>query len=210
MEAAPSVSFTPPEPYPLVIKGATQPVAYACRTCGALFTTYLFGGGHTGCLAAEHVASTHCWHFCACGIYLRKGRTKCDGCWGQILADNEKKAFALARKLTIEEYPNQEVYWDGGIGDGFFLDVSDLLDRCEEESLDIPPYAWAAKEVPLAMNADWLLERALEEHGEGAREEIAEKDLPELQVLLDKWCLRQDLKSWQPDYSTAVLLHPQE
>lgn len=200
----------PPEPFPLVIQGTAKPVAYACPGCGALFTTYMFGGGPSSDPAAKHMASTHCHRFCGCGASLNKSRTKCDACWGQSLAEREKKVFEKAKRLTIEEYPNQAVYWDGGIGDGLFLNIDDLLDRCEEEGVDLPEYAWAAKEVPLAMNADWLIERALEEHGEGAREEIADKNVPELQNLLDSWCTRQDLKSWQPDYTTAVLLHPQE
>lgn len=197
-----------PEPFPLVIQGSDKPVAFACRECGALFTTYTFGTDLGADLAAKHAASMHCYHHCACGAELRKSRTKCDACWGQELAEKEKKVFARARKLTIEEYPDNPVFWDGAPGDGLFLSICELLDRCEEEGLELPQYVWATREVPFAMNADWLIERALEEQGEGFCYGLANEG--ELQNLLDVWCAKQDLKNWQPDYTMAVLLHPQE
>ena len=209
MSAAVSIPL-PPEPYELVIKGMDKPVAFACKTCGATYTSATFGGGELGETAARHMATVHCFHRCVCGAEIGPSRTKCDECWNKTLAEKAEKVFDRAKKVTLEDYPSdQPVYWDG-LGDGYFLHIDELLDRCEEEGLEVPPYVWSCKEVPFRMEADWLLERALDSHGEGALQEIADKETEELQRLLDEWCARQDVKSWQVDYSTAVLLHPQD
>lgn len=212
MMMSPATSIPrPPEPFELVIKGTDKPVAFACPECGATYTSLTFGGGEHGILAAKHMASVHCHCYCACGTSIGPSRTKCDVCWAKALEEKESKVFEKAKKVTLEEYPaDKHVYWDGGIGDGYFLNIDEVLDRCEEEGLEVPKYVWACREVPFAMSADWLIERALEEHGEGARDEIASKDERELQALLDSWCRKQDVKSWEVDYSTAILLHPQD
>jgi hypothetical protein len=206
MSAAVSLPL-PPSPLELVVRGKEKTVAYACPSCGAVFTTYTFGRDSAADQAARYMASAHCHGFCACGETIGKSRSRCDRCWHEHLAASEEKVFQAAKKVRLEDYPAQPVYWNNNDRDGFFIGIDEVLDRCEEEGLEVPKYVWAAREVPFALNADYLIDRAIEDHGEDVRDELADK---ELQTLLDQWCRRQDVKSWQPDYTTAVLLHPEE
>lgn len=206
-----------PEPLEVVLKKhPDKVVAFACPDCGALYSTVIYGGGASGLVAARHSAQTHCHHFCECGAPVAVNRTKCSACWKKVVDEKEKKVFEAALKVTIEEYEDQPIYWEGPpsgssmTGDGYFLNIEEFLDCCEEEEVDVPPYVWATKPVAFAMNADFLLEDALQEHPEDARDALSADDERELQKLLDEWCAKQEVKTWVPDYKRAVLLHPED
>lgn len=216
MSAAVSLPVLP-EPHEIVLKAfPDKTVAYACAECGALYSTVIFGGGPEGLVAARHAAQTHCHHFCACGAPVAINRSTCDTCWSARVKEKQEKVFEAATKVTIEEYEDQPIYWEGPpggasmSGDGYFLNIEEFLDRCEEEEVEVPPYVWATKPVPLSMDADFLLESALDEHHEGARDEFPDGAELELQKLLDDWCSKQKVKTWDTDYKRAVLLHPKD
>ena len=213
-----AVSFRAlPEPHAVVLKEhPDKTVAYACPDCGALYTGCVFGGGEHGLIAARHAAQRHCHHYCTCGRSVAVGRTTCSDCWDLVLKHKEEKVFEKAEKMTIDEYPgDQPVFWDGppkgsSIGDGYFLNVDDFLERCEEEEVEVPQYIWATTSVPLALSADFLIESAMNEHREDAREAIPSESELQLQHMLDTWCAAQKVKTWQPDYKRAILLHPKD
>lgn len=207
----------PSEPLEIVLKKyPDRVVAYACANCGALYSTVIFGGGPEGDTAARHAALAHCHHFCTCGSPVPVNRSTCDACWGARVKEKEEKVFELAAKVTLEEYEDQPIYWEGPpggssmSGDGYFLNIEEFLERCEEEEIDVPPYVWATKPVTLSMDASYLLESALDEHHEGARDEFPDGAERELQDLLDAWCAKQKVKSWDVDYKRSVLLHPKD
>lgn len=216
MNAAVSL-FVLPEPVEIVLKKhPDRTVGYACADCGAMYTTVTFGGGPDGLLAAHHAAQAHCHHYCSCGQPVVIGRTRCDDCWRTVVGDKEQKVFKAAVKVTIEEYDDQPVYWEsipGGssmTGDGYYLNIEEFLDRCEEEEMDVPEYIWATKPVSLTLDAEYLLENALTEHAEDTRDSISTDAELELQALLDGWCDKQKVKSWEPDYKKAIVLHPKD
>jgi hypothetical protein len=205
-----------PDPHEIVLKAYPDKIiAYACADCGAMYATTMFGGGEGGRIAAHHAAQSHCHHFCTCGTPVVVGRTSCNACWLLRLQEREQEVFEAAKKVTIEEYPDQPVYWDGSlhgmmIGDGYFLNIEEFLDRCEEEGVDLPPYVWATRATTLAMSADFLLEHAMQEHHEGARDTLPTDAETELQEILDEWCSKQKTLTWEADYKMAVLLHPKD
>lgn len=213
MSAATSVNIpVPPQALELVIKGQEGTVAFACPTCGNIYTGHSFGGGVPGEEAGRHAAAGCCHRYCDCGAALEKGWSVCSACRSLIQAGKEKKLFEKAKKVTIEEYPaDAMVFWEGdlAIGDGYFLNITELLDRCEEEDVEVPKYVWGCKPVPFSMRMDNLVEQALEGHHEDARDQITGAAEKELQDFLTAWCAKQRVKSWNPDYTVAVLLHPE-
>lgn len=58
----------------------------------------------------------------------------------------------------------------------------------------------------LSMNAEHVIENALDEHHEEARHKIADSEVERLQVFLNEWCAAQDVKSYFEDRDTAVII----
>jgi hypothetical protein len=202
------------EPLELVVKKTPEKaVAYACSECGALFTGAVFGGGENGLLAAKMQAADHCIpRMCGCGSPVQKGWTICQACVKKKDEDKENARFQKAEKLAIADYDGP-VYWgdgpDGSMGEGYYSDIDDLLDRCEEEGIDLPLFVWTSKKVPFRIDADHAIENALSDHHEGAYDKITPAALGQLQDLLDEWCGKQNIESWEPDFSRAVVLQPE-
>jgi hypothetical protein len=126
----------------------------------------------------------------------------------------EGTKFERASRVTPTAYGEKPVcapaWWDGpsGPGDGgeWWPSVAALLEACTEAHQDPPPYAWACSLVPFAMNARSLLEDVLQEHHEDASESISSKAQADLQTLLDAWCAKQNVQTWEHDFGTVVVL----
>ena len=80
-------------------------------------------------------------------------------------------------------------------GDRWLADPEDVDDYGVE-------YAFATKPFPLRLDAEGIVEGALEEHHEGA--EVAPALIAELQAYLDAWCERADVTSYEVDYGRVV------
>ena len=205
------------EPYEVVLrKVPDKPIAFACGKCGILFTAAVFGGGDGGLIAAEQLAKEHCEpKLCTCGKECKKHYTICQECSDRKQVEKEAAAFEKAKKVSIEEYEGQAVYWEDGppgssCGDGYYSGIDELLDLCEDEGFDLPKYVWATTPVDLHIRAASILENALSEHYEDAYDDLGDKAETELQKLLDEWCAKQKIRSWEKDYGVAVLIQPAE
>jgi hypothetical protein len=203
--------FLPPEPLEVVIKGREDPVAYACSRCGIL---RLLNESDTAeeRAAKREEAAEHCMKVCVCGGTLDYCyRLRCKNCRDKADAEKERKRFDKAEKLSLEEYADDPVFWEGhtgGYGEGYFSGVDELLDYCETEGVDVPAYVWACKSKALSLDGDSILESALDgqEMYEDAGDDIPQDARDRLQAYLDVWTKEVGLRSWSPDYMRAVLL----
>jgi hypothetical protein len=124
----------------------------------------------------------------------------------------DRNAFASAQKLAPGDYTGP-VYWRGGpksvggfVGEGHYESVADLLDTCARRSVEPPPYAWACdKEIP-SSSASSIIEAALEEHYDGADENITAEHHAKLDEFLRRWWADSGVGTWRPDYTRAVVL----
>jgi hypothetical protein len=196
-----------PEPWPLTVRGTDEVVAYACRTCGAVFSPSALTGDPEADEHAARFAREHCDKTCDCGAPLSGYALVCVSCRARRAARDRALRYVCATKLRAADYDDGAVYWEDHAGskdDGLFPNLNALTAYCDEARCQVPVYVWACRPIPLAVAADDALERALSEHPDGA--DVSTAARAELQALLDAWCAQQSLRSWRPDYTRAVVL----
>jgi hypothetical protein len=190
----------PSEALELVVRGKEEAVAYACAACGAVFSSRVED--------AEKIAAAHCAGLCRCGAALAEGLSLCPSCTKRECADREGRLFEVAKKVSVEDYPDEPVYWEGqqgSMGLGFFLNIDELLDYCEEEQIEHPKYVWACTPRPLQVLTSDVLEAAIYEHNVGL-DDLNGVAISDLDSFLASWCKQQNLRTWFPDFERAILL----
>jgi hypothetical protein len=204
----------PAEPLELVISGrvGSLPVAYACAVCGTLFTIGKRDGEEDR-VRKKDEAARHCDRACECGNHFEfRGYTKCRPCLDQIADDKEAALHTKATKLEADDY-NDPVYWEGhvgGLGDGYFSGVDEVLEYCEDEDIPPPEYVWACSSKEFELDAHAFLEREVDrqELFEDAFDQIGQTRIDSMQAYFNEWTASLDLTTWGCDYSRAVLLTP--
>jgi predicted RNA-binding Zn-ribbon protein involved in translation (DUF1610 family) len=204
------VPVLPPAPLEVVIKGKENPVAFACPQCGQLF---ILGKDESeeSKKNKRDKASAHCVKQCICGKSLDYHYwLRCADCRAVLEGEKEKVHFDKAAKLSIEEYTDDPVYWEGhsgDMGDGYFSGVEALLDHCEEGGIDLPEYVWACTRHNFNLDAEQMLQDAFEQ--QDMDPETFTVSLAagyQLQAFLDVWVKEQSLHAWFSDCSRAVVL----
>jgi hypothetical protein len=133
---------------------------------------------------------------------------KPDETWQEREARQEQEDFAKATKIDAKDYTGW-VSWRGhGPNNGYFESVDDLIRYCADHELNSPTFVWACKPDPLKLDADWILDQALEDHHKGARDEISDTEDARLQAFLDEWCAAQKIVTWREDRTRAVMMPP--
>lgn len=196
----------------IIVRGREdRPVAFACPKCGTLFILRK-NDGEDEMARRRLEASMHCVKTCVCGNPIDKHyMLRCHACITRMEQEKEQARFIKAEKLSLEDYTDAPVYWEGhegGMGDGYFSGVDEILDYCETEGLEVPEYVWACKPHEFKLDAESILERELEnqEMYEDADEDIHEDARGRLQAYLNVWVKEQALVGWQSDYARAILL----
>lgn len=134
-----------------------------------------------------------------------------------------------AKKITLGEYEDDEpggmIYSEaatsGNDSEHYFSDLEELIARIQYEKdddkgaltlEDIPTHVWPCTSVPFSLNAQEIVENALEsqEFFEGAYDHIDGEDMEALEVMLRLWCRKVDLKTWFLDTSTVIVLSEEE
>lgn len=156
---------------------------------------------------SEAVAEQCCEpYICKCGVTCPKPYIICEACRNKKLNEKERMAFEKAEKVSWRDY-------DGPVcvnGDDYHRDVEEFVERCLDDGESLPLYVWSCTALRLSLNAEDIIDSALEsgEHHEDAFEDIA--DLEGLQKFLNEWCEKQTLESWGESHKVAVLLEGAE
>jgi len=115
------------------------------------------------------------------------------------------RCYRTARKVPAAE-------WAGpvfrGLEDETYYDsVDDLLSAVDDDGEEPPKWVWGGRTRPFAIDADDIIDRALEGHHGDAELPRAAREA--LQDMLDEWLQRDDVRgvvSVLPDEHTVVVL----
>jgi hypothetical protein len=217
------------EPLELVLKSnPSKVVAYACPDCHCVIHQ-----AHDNAeldASVRKATAEHCIKRCSdCSVVLVKANgpeknypgwgTRCVACDEKHDRERDQKQFDEAQHLTEEEWGNDTatssvVYLEGE--DRYFTDGIDELrewwadhhyDKDKPDELpEFPEYVWVCDEqVGVRLDAESILENALEEYYEDAMDDI---DVDGLQVKLDEWSNdpANQIRSFSPNYKKLVLL----
>jgi hypothetical protein len=152
---------------------------------------------------------------CACGAPTVKQRTLCATCLGQHKLELEAERWAAATPKPAEGYddPVYVVTSDGVEWgrDGWHSDLSWLRDTIADHHHDHPTeplpelHVYATKARRMDLDADHILEHALEEFHDDAQDEISDAAAAGLQVLLDAWVETYSPTTYEPDTGTKIV-----
>jgi hypothetical protein len=188
-------------PQPVMV--GEEHVGFACPACKMMYTAL-----NAKELAADEssyvwsAARDHCVHTCSiCGADLGKSHwTKCQPCIDKEQKDQELAKFAGATYITADKYegfvhvPDSESFYDS-------------YDTFLQEWDDLPPdYLWACTPTPFKLDAESIVDNELQNHYEDAGESIGHDEYAVLQGLLDEWAKRQNIITYEPDFTRAILV----
>jgi hypothetical protein len=125
--------------------------------------------------------------------------------WEQRIARQDREAFEKATKVDAKDYTGWVSWPTHGPDEGFFESIEALRKYCAGYCA-LPTFVWACTREPLSLNANWILDQALEEHHDGAWGEASSAEELRLQAMLDEWAAAQGIVSWNEDRSRAVML----
>lgn len=127
-------------------------------------------------------------------------------------AAKDDARFLRAVRVPAEEYVgavySRGLPGGGAEGEGYYPDVATMKRQREVMGVDPPAYVWACREVTPSTDASQVIDDALQEHHESARDAISNEQIVELQGFLDGWWKRTGTFSWFPDYGRAVVIDP--
>jgi hypothetical protein len=98
------------------------------------------------------------------------------------------------------------VYWKGhGDKDGYFRSVAELIEWCADQEIALPQFVKACRAFGLELDAEYIIDCALENHHEDAGENITDAERAELQKLLDEWSKRTGVISYEETNDEIIL-----
>lgn len=121
---------------------------------------------------------------------------------------DDEMAFDKATKINAKDYTGWVVWQGHGDNDGYFKSVDAVIEYCADNEINGPKCVWACAPEHLHINAEAILEDALEEHFEDAGDSITTTEVERLQTFLDEWTKAQGIVSWHEDRTRAVMLSP--
>lgn len=182
----------------LTFRGDDKTRLYACGECGNCYSPKNVGLPNARDMAEKCCRPEH--HTCkACGVEVEKYRTMCRPC-GELA--RLRKAKPIPERQWTDPVECEGV--PGGWGEGFFRDTDELREACEDHEVEVPAWCWPCTARPLALNADSLLEHAVDDMHEDAMDEIVDAD--GFYAFIEAWNAKQTCKSWCPDMSRVVVL----
>jgi hypothetical protein len=127
----------------------------------------------------------------------------CVSCRNAKQAAKDRAAYDAAPKKMLAEYvsdhPDGMLYSDSFGGDNYRH-----ADCVEDGDLVPDSLVWCCDPVDLHIEARHVLDSALEDHHEDAGDGV---DQDGLQKLLDEWCAKQGVRSWERG---KFALHPDD
>lgn len=184
-------------PIELTVRGTDNVVAHACGKCRIVART-------------REEAERCCEPLTCdgCGAVIK---SYCMPCAEARLAAQEAERFAKATKVAAAEYDGEYLFVEdfagGDAGEGYFSDEGSLRDACASRDCEVPAYAWACVARRMSLDADDVVESALEsqEAREDAVDGISPLAMFELAAFLIGWAEKHGPVSYHPDYSRAIV-----
>ncbi|WP_375553352.1 hypothetical protein [Roseovarius mucosus] len=193
----------------MVFRGEDETKLYACGKCGLCYSTAIYAAtSETAHLSARRAAERCCApvHCSGCGVEVGKSWTACASC-------REKNKLRRATPIPAADW-NDPVEVDGmhgEWGDGYSSCPAELLNTWEEENwVEVgpqpqpPAYCWPCTSRLIRLDAENLLESAVDDMHEDAADQIVDAD--ELVAFIEAWNAKQTCRSWYPDHSRVVVL----
>jgi hypothetical protein len=115
-------------------------------------------------------------------------RVQCSVCESRGRHAREQEIYAKATKVPIKEYTGEWLYCDD---DRYFASLDELLDHYYDDSDDddgMPAWAWGTTEQRPSFSAVEMMHGEMEngEYPEDYYDQVDDKDLEAMQVVLDK------------------------
>jgi len=175
------------------------------RSAGVFFCPQCFVVGRNREIVEECCAPKVCTR---CGVEFPRnwlGNT-CSRCQGVDFEERLQRAWDAAPKIDGDAWDGPIVTDHGeGSGDGYWSDLDSLRDWLEEEDLTLADVrCYATQPIKMRMDADAIVEWSLDDHYEGAYDDISDTAKAELQALLDAWCEKHGVTSHVEDNRRAL------
>lgn len=168
-----------------------QVQAYQCGKCNKIYNNQY---------SAEYCCFIY--HCDICNKELDNYHTRCKEC-------REKVNFEKAEKIPLYNYSGHYYSDYYGYNKGFFKNINDLIEYCEDENIVIPKYVWACDELPVTINADDILYHACQEAYEGAIDNL--KMVDELNQFCNEFNeANNHIITYYANYEIAILLENKE
>lgn len=154
-----------------------------------------------------------------CGKQIRKGSIDYCDCEQYKSKEEEEKRIKYQEQISkadvvdIKDIESEMWFYDEQT-DNYFSDIDSFVDaykdfdeyESDKEMMNtLPEVLWLTDPVDISMDADSIIESACEELHEDAYENISDKDIKELQNILDEWCKKQTgTRTVYPNYKKYV------
>jgi len=196
------------DPIPLTTAQAIEPVAWACGQCRTILSTLDAARDHCRCERCKGLITGRDYgHICSSCRPIVRDEERAEAKARSVIFDAE--AFAKARKVPESAWSDTVVWEDGSgdmSGDGYFSSTDAVRERCARDGVPVPAYVWGTAPEMMSLDADSIIDAALDDSYDGARDAITAEAEKELQALLDAWCERHPVKWWSEDRSVAVMM----
>lgn len=199
----------PPGAVALVRLGTDVVEAWLCTGCGQITAVAKGNEGWAQRYAERCCAPVLCrWDDPPCARSVSSGRVYCTEHNAEHNVRQERKRFESAEKIDEKNYSGP-VSWEGAdawSGEGYFGSLNDLREACDDKGVPYPVYVYACDiDVPM-WDAERVIEDALSDHHEDARDYLSAGSEEKLQAFLDEWSKDFEIKTWNVDHSRVVIL----
>lgn len=208
----PSAPVALPEPFTLTVQETGVVVGFMCRDCTMTHPIAKQVGPDYGdaCAQARLNAIRCCNRVCECGTPVEaQCYLYCEACRNKHEVEREHIRYKHAKKISPLEY-NGWVFVEGyGNNDGYFASLEVLRDHCRIHRKQLPAYVWTCLPLEFEIDADSIIDSALDEHYEDASDNITSVARGALQYMLDAWTEKQGIKTYTVDDDVAVVIPEQ-
>jgi hypothetical protein len=142
-----------------------------------------------------------------CSSQARPGWSLCVRCTAQARAIQDENLFRSAAKVFYSEYEGRYLAWTppGCRFEELFGCRTEIEKRCESLRIPPPRWCWAAAEIGFLLDVEQVLAGAVTRTNEEVRSLLSDEQVEDLQRVLDDWTMKQDLRSYEVDETTAVI-----